>query len=207
MACLLGACATDAYEKGEGEYSMMIAELADLTVDNNRKAVSATTDENERLLFDNPFTQSWFSTPDSVYRAIVYYNKLEGDRAEVISTSPVNVLRPHVIKDLKTDPVKFESAWLSTNRRYLNTSIYVMMGEAENEKLKQIIGMHADTLIAHADGRRTLNLIFYHDQGTMPEYYSQRAYLSIPLDSVDADTVSLSIHTYDDVVVRKFSLR
>lgn len=203
---LLFSCSTDSYEKGEGDYSLMRAEMADITVDGNKLAVSAVTDEGETLTFSTPFTTSWFVTADSVYRTILYYNKEENGKAEAIGTSRVNVLQPHVISDIKTDPVRFESAWISTNRRYINAGIYVMVGDLENELLTQVIGVNVDTLLQHDNGKSTLRLTLYHDQGGMPEYFSQRTYLSIPLDSLNVDTVSLGIHTYDSVVVKRFPL-
>lgn len=204
---LLLACTTDAYDKGEGDYSLMTAEMTDITVGDKCQALSATTDADDQLLFTQPWTTSWFVTPDSVYRTVLYYKKVENNTVEALGASNVSVLRPHVIKDMKTDPVQFESAWLSSNRRYLNASIYVMLGDTSNELLKHTIGMNVDTLEAHENGTSTLHLTLYHDQGGMPEYFSQRAYLSVPLDSLDVDSVSLSIHTYDAVVVKQFGLR
>lgn len=201
------SCTTDAYDKGEGDYSLMRAEMADITVDHNKQALHATTDEGELLLFDKPFTASWFGTPDSVYRAVLYYNKVEGNLAQAIGVGNVSVLRPHPIKDMKTDPVRFESAWLSTNGRYLNAGIYVLLGDFANELLVQTIGMNTDTLIQHDNGKRTAHLTLYHDQGNMPEYYSQRCYLSVTLDSLDVDTVRLNIHTYDSLLTKQFCVR
>ena len=207
MALLLLACTTDAYDKGEGDYSLMTAEMADITVGERCEALNAITDEDEQLLFTRPFTTSWFVTPDSVYRTVLYYKKVENNTVEAIGASNVSVLRPHIIEDMKTDPVQFESAWLSTNRRYLNASIYIMLGDTSNELLKHVVGMNTDTLEINENGTSTLHLTLYHDQGGMPEYYSQRAYLSVPLDSLDVDSVSLSIHTYNAVVVKQFGLR
>ena len=204
---LLVSCTTDAYDKGEGDYSLMRAEMADITVDYNKQAISATTDEGELLLFEKPFTTSWFGTPDTVYRAVLYYNKVEENLAKAVGTGNVSVLRPHSIKDMKTDPVRFESAWLSTNGRYLNASVYILLGDYANELLVQTIGMNSDTLILHENNKSTLHLTLYHDQGGMPEYYSQRCYLSVPLDSLDVDTVSLNIHTYDSLLTKKFCVR
>lgn len=207
MAMLLLACTTDAYDKGEGDYSLMTAEMADIIVGERCEALNAVTDEDEQLLFTRPFTTSWFVTPDSVYRTVLYYKKVENNTVEAIGASNVSVLRPHIIEDMKTDPVQFESAWLSTNRRYLNASIYIMLGDTSNELLKHVVGMNTDTLEINENGTSTLHLTLYHDQGGMPEYYSQRAYLSVPLDSLDVDSVSLSIHTYNAVVVKRFGLR
>ena len=207
MAMLLLACTTDAYDKGEGDYSLMTAEMADIIVGERCEALNAVTDEDEQLLFTRPFTTSWFVTPDSVYRTVLYYKKVENNTVEAIGASNVSVLRPHIIEDMKTDPVQFESAWLSTNRRYLNASIYLMLGDTSNELLKHVVGMNTDTLEINENGTSTLHLTLYHDQGGMPEYYSQRAYLSVPLDSLDVDSVSLSIHTYNAVVVKRFGLR
>jgi len=40
----------------------------------------------------------------------------------------------------------------------------------------------------------------------VPEYYSQRTYVSIPLTGVDADSLWLTVNTYDGLVIRKLIL-
>jgi len=198
-ASFLTGCTTDAYDKGDGEYSLMQAEMADVHVDGSLKADFFVTDDGERLAVTNTFTAGWMKTADSTYRAVAYFNR-SGTGAEVVAMNHVATLRPWAVKDRKTDPVRFESAWMSASGRYLNTAIYVLLGSTDNEKAIQTIGCHRDTLRRNSDGTRTQLLTLLHDQGGVPQYYSQRAYISIALDSIQADSVCLSINTYDGVV-------
>ena len=46
---LLTSCTQDAYEKGEGEYSLMRGDFAEANVNSNREVTSITTDEGETL--------------------------------------------------------------------------------------------------------------------------------------------------------------
>lgn len=57
--------------------------------------------------------------------------------------------------------------------------------------------------MVNADGTTTQHLTLYHDQGGVPEYYSQRTYVSIPLSDIHADFIILTINTYDGGKERK----
>jgi hypothetical protein len=61
-------------------------------------------------------------------------------------------------------------------------------------------------ITVNADSTRTMQLLFNHHQGDVPEYYSQRAYISLPLQGLAADSVRLTVVTYDGPFVRTFSL-
>ena len=98
---------------------------------------------------------------------------------------------------MKTDPVRMESMWIGKSKKYLNMGFYVMTGKADVDSLKHVLGCRRDTLITNIDGTRTLRLTFYHDQGGVPEYYSQRVYLSIPIQGIKADSVWLNVNTYE----------
>ena len=78
-----------------------------------------------------------------------------------------------------------------------------MMGTTEADSLKQVLGCRRDALITNVDGTRTLRLTFYHDQGGVPEYYSQRVYLSIPIQGVKADSIWFTVNTYDGQKILK----
>lgn len=205
---LLFSCETDAYDKGEGDYSLIRAELVDMHVDANKKADYFETDSNDRLTVDNPFTTKTFTTPDSIYRMALYYKETDAEHAEVFNMSTVAVLHPRTFKAdaMKTDPVSFESAWMSQNHRYLNASIYLKLGSTTDEDAIQKLGVQTDTLMQNADNTRTLHLCLFHDQAGVPEYYSQRVYVSIPLQHVDADSLVLNINTYSGMVKKFFKL-
>lgn len=206
LLLLTPSCTTDVYDKGEGELSLMRAELVEAHANSDKLIDWCVTDEGERLLLTQPLKMNGVQTADTIYRALLYYNKVE-QGADVVSAGIITTLAPHRIKDMKTDPVRFESLWMGQNHCYLNGSIYLMIGNIAAEDLpRQVIGAHTDTLMQNADGTRTLHLRLYHDQAGMPEYYSQRTYMSIPLEGVEADSVSLSINTYSGIVRKIFKL-
>ena len=83
----------------------------------------------------------------------------------------------------------------------------MMLGSTGEEKAIQTIGCHRDTLVQNADGTRTLRLVMYHDQGNVPQYFSQRTYMSIRTQGLDADSVEIAVNTYDKgVVAKRFKL-
>ena len=62
----LAACTIDAYEKGEGEYSLLTAELVEAYVDNDKHVSHVVTDQGERLTLTSPLTAQWIETPDTM---------------------------------------------------------------------------------------------------------------------------------------------
>lgn len=203
LLILNSSCTQDVYEKGEGDFSQMTAQLADAHVDAKKYIDYVDTDEGEHLVLNQPVTASFITKADTTYRVSFYY-KMSGEKAEPITLGRVLVATPKVIEEMKTDPVRLESMWIGKSAKYLNMGIYLMTGTAQDDNSKQILGCNRDTLMQNADGTKTLCLTFYHDQGGVPQYYSQRTYFSIPLTSVDADSIWLSINTYDGLVTKKF---
>ena len=199
---VLSSCTNDAYNKGEGKYSLLRADMVELSTDTDGRVVRVVTDENDTLRI-MPFTVKGLERPDTLYRAYLYYNIRESED-EPVSIGRISTLAPHRIDTLKTDPVRFESMWMSTSRRYLNMALFLMTGATDDDARHHAIGLAIDTLLANADGTHTLHLDFYHDQGGVPDYYSQRVYVSIPTDSLAADTVYFRINTYDGVVEKRF---
>ena len=204
-AIVNNSCTQDAYEKGEGDYSQMTAEMADGYTSSEKKVTRFVTDDGEELTVATPFTSTLMPKADTVYRAVFYFNKT-GQQAEVKGLNAVGVARPRLIDSLKTDPVYLESIWLAKSKRYINLSVYVMLGATDDEKTKQKFGCSRDTLIHNADSTRTLRLTLFHDQNDVPQYYSQRTYLSIPTEDMDADSVELTVNTYSGTIVKRLKL-
>lgn len=204
------ACTTDAYDKGEGSYSYVKTELVCAHIASDQSMDYIDTDEGERLTVSPAYTARWIARADTTYRAIAYYDcKTEGV-ARMLSSSRVSVVVPRpataAVGDIKTDPVRMESMWVSTNRRYLNATIYVLVGSTDDDEAVHRLGLIADTLTMNADSTTTLHVRLYHDQGGVPEYYSQRAVFSVPLDSITADSISFTVNTYAaGNVIRRFS--
>ncbi len=212
MGVALTACSQDAYEKGQGDYSLTQADMVEAHVDGWRQIDYVVTDDAVRLDLERPISLSWVTKADTVYRAFLYYNKVEdGTVVSPVACSLVSV--PSIVPldsvkhGVKTDPVRLESVWLPRTRRYINAGIYLKIGKTDDKDAVHHLGVVAEKTVVHADGRQTLCLRFYHDQGGMPEYYSQRVFFSIPLQGIKADSVSLAIATDKGEVVKTFGLR
>ena len=206
----LSSCTQDAYEKGEGEYSLLRGDFAEAVVNSNKQVAKIITDDGDEMLVTSPYTAKWIAKADTTYRCMLYYNKVEG-KGEVVSMGqvPCAAIVPlsKFEKELKTDPVKFESTWMSKTGRYLNLSIQVKSGATDDTTAVQSLAIVSDTLITHSDGKQIRNLILHHDQGNVPEYYSTQVYVSIPTNRIDADSVRISINSYDGEVVAKHRCR
>jgi hypothetical protein len=200
------SCTQDAYEKGEGEYSLVRGDFAEAVVNSSKQVTKIVTDDGDELFLTSPYTAKWVAKADTTYRCMLYYNKVDG-KADVVSMGQVPCVTVYPLsqfdKEFKTDPVKFESTWLSKTGRYLNLSLQVKTGTADDTAAVQSLAVVSDTLITHPDGKQIRSLILHHDQGNVPQYYSTQVYFSIPTDRIDADSVRISINSYDGEVVAK----
>ena len=204
LACAaLLSCTVDAYEKGEGENSLLTAELVEATVDADKQVTKVTTDDALTLTLTQPYKAKWISSADTTYRALLYYNKVGSTQAEVVNMSSVGVLRPMIADSLKegmkTDPLYVESIWQARNGRYINIRLRLLTGQVDDDDAKQSIG-----IVENGSTPSHARLQLYHDQGGQPEYYSSTAVISLPMSAITADTVSISINTYDGPFTRTF---
>ena len=204
------SCTQDSYDKGEGKYSLMRGDFAEAEVNANKQAVSIVTDDGDRLPLSEPYTAKWIAKADTVYRCMLYYNKVQDQRgtpsADLISIGQVPC--PKVIplrefdKELKTDPVKFESMWISKSGKYLNMSLMLKTGTTDDSTAVHQLAFVCDTVIS-----KSMHLRLHHDQGGVPEYYSTKAYVSIPTSHLPADTVTITLNTYDGPLQKQFVLK
>ena len=209
------SCTQDSYEKGEGEYSLMRGDFAEAYVNAVKEMETITTDDGERLPLKEKKTAKWVTTADTTYRCMLYYNKVKDQsgrfQADVISIGQVPC--PRIIplsefeKELKTDPVKFESMWLSRSGKYLNLSLQLMSGHTDDTTAVHQLSFVSDTLMTHRDNTRTLHVCLHHDQHQVPEYYSVQAYVSLLVDSIKADSIHFTVNTYNGPVVKTLLLR
>lgn len=207
--CLLSysiaACSIDAYDKGEGENSLLTAEMTEAFVNSDGKVTAVETDEGEHLALTTPTTVKWMSKTDTTYRALLYYNRVGDNKAEAVNFNRVGVLTPHTLvtkekKDtMKTDPIYVESIWVSKNKKYVNMRLRLLTGTSDDDKAMQTIGLIRDSINSTSTHER---LILYHDQGGQPEYYSSTAFASIPLAEIHADTLTITVNTYDGLLSR-----
>ena len=210
LSVALASCTTDAYDKGEGKYSLMRGEFVEAYADEYKHIPYITTDDGELLPLLQDFTANWVTTADSTYRCRVYYNKvtqLDGStKADIISMGllPTFKLLPaEKFEDgVKTDPVHFESIWKSKTGKYINLSLRLMTGVADDDEAVQSLGMVDDGTVTRTDGKRVRCLRLYHDQGNVPEYYTTKAYSCFALEDIDADSVQVTLNTYKGTIVR-----
>jgi len=218
----LTACTSEAYDSGDGQNSYLTADLVLLRTSPDKSVRSALLDDDTELLFSNPFAQEWLARPDSVYRALLYYDKTVATSAtadsnptatsivRARSVRPVPVLRPveaAKVDAMRTDPVGFESLWMSKNKSYINLSLLLKSGKAEGDEALHALGVVSDGTTTDAAGSRTLHLTLYHDQGGVPEYYTVQQYVSIPTQLLEeADTVELTLNTYNGKKVVKVAI-
>lgn len=211
-ACLWLACAcqTDYYDKGTGKYSLMQAELVEAYASTPGLLSRAVNDQGTGLTLTVPFEAKWATKADTAYRALLYYNKVDGGVKAINCTQvPTAVILPldSFKNGVRQDPVRFESAWVSKTGRYLNTSLYLLTGEPGSEKSHHLIAIADDGITLNADSTRTQHVRLYHHRGDMPEHYSQRTYISIPLHNVRADSITFTVQTYDGAVTRTMKMR
>ena len=119
---LLTSCTRDAYEKGEGAYSLMRGDFAEANVNSNCEITSITTDDGETLPLTILQTAQWISSPDTIYRCMLYYNKVKAADGPLAMSE----------KTYKDDPVKFESLWRSKSGKYLNLHLQLKTGYTED---------------------------------------------------------------------------
>jgi len=212
-ACLLilTSCEQEVYDKGDGEYSYMRADFVEAYVNADKRVEYVVTDDGDRLQLTQPFTAKWIETADTIYRAVLYHNR-DGNKAEVLSLARVSTLlirqEDVPISKIKTDPVSLESVWISGNKKYLNMGLVLKTGPLAEDGKPQALGIINIGVTADADGTHTCsNLHLAHNQSDVPEYYSQRYYLSVSLQGLDTDSLSLTLNTYNGLVTRRFSLK
>ena len=177
MTCLLFSCQTDSYEKGQGRYSLMQADMGELTVNGEKQAVAFITDDGDSYTLTSPVKAQWIQTADTTYRAIIYYNKVEG------------------------------GPWLAKSKKYINLSLLFKSGYVDDTMGTHHVGLAQDTVLVNADQTRTAYYRFLHGQNETPEYFTNRHYFSIQLPQTLPDTVAVSIVTYSGTIERRFALK
>ena len=65
LFCMLLSCTQDSYEKGEGRYSQMRGDFAEMHINSDKKAFSITTDDGDEFPLKEQFASQWIDTPDT----------------------------------------------------------------------------------------------------------------------------------------------
>lgn len=203
------SCKTDD-ETSEDFLSFLRADFVEVHTRAEKTLDYALSDEGDSLVFDPLVTADWATTADSIYRALLLYNKNSSDGrvTDVISVNQVMtlwMLKSSRIQEVRTDPVSVESAWMSRNGKYVNLGIYIKTGKENGSDARQSLAMVCDTVMSRDDGSKEYQLRLYHDQNGVPEYYSSRIYLSVPIGTLRrGDAIRIEANTYDGVLTRSF---
>ena len=205
---MLSACKNDSYESGDGQYSYLQADFVEANTSASKELVSARTDDGDMLLFSPHVFKEWASTPDSVYRSLLYYNKVNDDRTtEVYSIVQIPVVKIHKLKgtdEISTDPLFLKSAWISKNRKYLNLYFCIKTGVEDGNDNIQTLSVVYDPDVNNSNDSRNPYIKVVHKQNGVPEYYTSYGYISVPLnDFALGTTIHLSVNTYDQGWITK----
>lgn len=209
FAVAFTACQTDSYESGQGDLSLVTADFAEVHTVASGVVDYAVTDAADSLALASPFGASWASVADTMYRAIVYYDRSADAKVRARSIVEVPVLAPVAsdrLDSVYTDPLDLESVWVSAGGKYLNMGVYVKVGYDAPADAVHSIGVVVDTVSISLLGKRTAHLRLYHDQGGVPEYFSSKTYLSVRCADLQADSAVLSVNTWNGPVERRISL-
>lgn len=205
LLLLFVSCETDHYDTGDGKYSYLNADFGEVQTVAANEIATAVTDEGVSLVFQPHVNSSWAVKADTTYRALIYYNKVENGVTNAYAISQVPVVKALITErpdTVKTDPLTFESAWISQNGKYLNIGFAVKTGIADGIDALQRIGIWQTALETDTEGTRHLYLRMTHSQNGVPEYYSSRGFLSLPLADFEDCQIHLSVNTYQGEVVK-----
>ena len=75
LSFILSACSNDPYDTGDGSLSHMRADFVEAQTDASANIISIETDDGEHMFLTNAINVSWAERPDTIYRALLYYNK------------------------------------------------------------------------------------------------------------------------------------
>ena len=214
LQLLICSCTQDAYDKGDGPYSLIRADFVEAHTNSQKQVDYVVTDDGEKYALQEPLTAKWITKVDTLYRCVFYYDKIAEGNGNMVAKvrsigqvpCPVIVTKAKLDKEMKTDPVKFESAWISKSGKYLNLSLYLMTGTTTQEDAAHHLAIVQDTVMVNPDQTRTAHLSLFHDQGGIPEYYSTQVYTSILTKEIDADSVRININTYKGELTKSFIL-
>lgn len=205
---LFAACETDSYDKGDGTLSYYRADMVEMHV-SNRSITSIKTDASETLSLPQGLKVGEdLEHPDTTYRLMLYYNKVEGYPIDIMAYDWVSVITPIAPGDdaltMATDPMNV-AGWMSENGKYLNFTLSVKTGKADD---KHIIEVTEDALDTDNDGTPHHYITLRHSQNDIPEYYTGVVHVSIPLSPYGkGEKITVSATTYSGKYTDTFTVK
>ena len=181
VLCLLCAlCAGCSDDKDDAPFPDLITEMADCPTDGEGRLLTIVLDDDTRLTLTNPQTGL---KANATYRALADYTLSDG-KATLYGLKSCPFLRDSTAVG-QCDPVNVASLWMT--RRYLNLHL-----------LPKTQGQAAHTWGYITDSIRSRHayLRLHHRQGSDPTAYTADQYASLPLEDIEADTLTFRIETF-----------
>lgn len=218
---LVTACHIGAYDTGDTRYSYLCADFVEVYTNSEGAVNMAVTDDGDSLVLAPPLKTVWTTRPDTLYRALLYYNKGEADSAQsptashALPVTGIGAVQVYVLRPLANasavsghnDAVGFQSCWMSTNKKYVNVALVLKSGQTNQPDSRHVLGLIRDSMVTSSQGHRTFFYRIYHQQNGVPAYYSNTVYVSIPTSNFQSgDVMQLTIkNSEDNFIVRKFA--
>lgn len=204
------AC-SDSNNQNQGDYPSLCAEFGVVHTNSDGQIFEATLDTGEHFYADSPVEVKWAATPDTLCRALVYHYPITKDIAEFRFFDRVLQVTPSPLKEgeqMYEDPVEWISSWVSPNKAFLNLCINIKAGvNAEGELEPQRLGLVLDN--STDDESKVHYVRLFHEQRSVPEYYTFPTYISIPLGDLIkvGDIVDFTVNTYKGVEHRQIAVK
>ncbi|MBR5804471.1 MAG: hypothetical protein IKY31_09080 [Bacteroidaceae bacterium] len=189
---------TSCSQEDEGyTYPSLLSEFADVCTDEFGVFTHLLTDSGERLCIANSAEIKANSvTPDTIYRTLSRYELVDGGaKLYSLQAIPAPEALPHDAfpEGVKADAVEMQSIWRGGD--YLNMILLVKAQDG-----KHSFHFVEDSITLSSTGVTTLYLRLYHDAGNDVQAYTQKAYLSVPLQPYKSilslgDSICFSIPT------------
>ena len=183
----LQACEDNHYSTGDGANSYLQARFGEVHTTAKGTLAYVVTDEGDTLRIADNIVNKSLAVADSVYRVLYYYDQ-RGTNINPRSIVPIPVVALSDSTTWPTDPVTFESAWVSRNRKYFNIGFALKVGRTDQPDRRQRIGVVRDSFVTTTAGENILYMHLAHSQNGVPQYYSQRVYISVPIKKLPANT-------------------
>lgn len=197
LLCLSVGFVSCSDEDDGSTYPSLLSEFVDVCTDEFGAFNQLLTDNGESLYIVNSAEiKAEGVIPDTVYRAISRY-EIVGGGVKLYSLQAIHAPKALPIdsfpEGVKFDAVEMQSVWRGGD--YLNLILLV----------KALNGGHSfhfieDSITSSPVGVNTLHLRLAHDAGDDVQAYTQKAYLSVPLQPYatilsGGDTIEISIPT------------
>ena len=177
-------------DNDDSPFPNLMTEMVDCPTDAKGTMTTIVLDDDTRLTVTNPQVDL---KPSVVYRCLADYVIEDDGKATLYGLRSCPILRDSTAL-AKTDPLGVVSLWRT--RRYINLHL---MPKTQDK------GTHGWGFITDSIREGHAYLRLHHRQGDDPMAYSDDVYASLPLDLVEADTITLRIQTFAGTTERTFA--